>query len=113
MIRRLLLVSLVLALPVTLLPVAQEPSRVVAFVGVTVVPMDRERVLENHTVLVRDGTIRGGTIEAGQRADLVLLAADPLADISNTRRIDGVMVAGRWLPKAEIDRRLAALVVRP
>jgi imidazolonepropionase-like amidohydrolase len=32
-------------------------SRVLAFVGVSVVPMDRERVLENHTVIVRDGRI--------------------------------------------------------
>ena len=28
-----------------------------AFVNVNVLPMDRERVLEEHTVLVRDGTI--------------------------------------------------------
>jgi imidazolonepropionase-like amidohydrolase len=32
-------------------------ARVVAFVGVNVVPMDRERVLENQTVVVRDGRI--------------------------------------------------------
>jgi imidazolonepropionase-like amidohydrolase len=32
-------------------------SQVVAFVGVNVVPMDRERVIENQTVIVRDGRI--------------------------------------------------------
>src|SRR5688500_10189737 len=32
-------------------------SQAVAFVGVTVIPMDRERVLENQTVVVRDGRI--------------------------------------------------------
>src|SRR5262245_39137596 len=37
-----------------------------------------------------------GTVEAGKRADLVLLDADPLADIRNIRRRAGVMVAGRW-----------------
>jgi imidazolonepropionase-like amidohydrolase len=48
-----------------------------------------------------------GTIEKGKRADLILLDADPLADIRNTTRRSGVMVRGRWLPQAEIERRLA------
>ena len=48
-----------------------------------------------------------GTVEQGKRADLVLLEADPLADIRNTTRRAGVMVRGRWLPQAEIERRLA------
>jgi imidazolonepropionase-like amidohydrolase len=38
-----------------------------------------------------------GAIKPGNRADLVLLAANPLEDISATRRISGVMFAGRWL----------------
>jgi imidazolonepropionase-like amidohydrolase len=47
-----------------------------------------------------------GTIERGKRADLVLLEADPLVDIRNTTKRAGVMVRGRWLPQAEIERRL-------
>ena len=47
-----------------------------------------------------------GTVAVGKRADLVLLSADPLQDIGNVDTIEGVMVAGRWLPRAEIDRRL-------
>jgi len=35
-----------------------------------------------------------GTIEAGKSADLLLLGADPLADIHNIRRLDLVMMAG-------------------
>jgi len=35
-----------------------DAARPIAFVGVNVLPMDRERVLENHTVLVRDGVIQ-------------------------------------------------------
>ncbi|HEX5789064.1 MAG TPA: amidohydrolase family protein [Woeseiaceae bacterium] len=50
-----------------------------------------------------------GTVEAGREADLVLLDANPLADISATREIRGVMVRGRWIPREEIAAMLAAL----
>jgi imidazolonepropionase-like amidohydrolase len=36
-----------------------------------------------------------GTIEAGKAADLVVLEADPLASISNTRKIERVFLRGR------------------
>ena len=49
-----------------------------------------------------------GMIDAGKRADLVLLDADPLIDIRNTRRIAAVVVRGRVLLKADLDRLLAA-----
>ena len=39
-----------------------------------------------------------GTIEPGKRADLVLLSADPLADIRHTLRIEAVVVGGRHFP---------------
>ena len=53
------------------------------------------------------GTLdRTGTIEKGKQADLVLLEENPLQDISNTSKIAGVMIGGRWLPKSEIERRL-------
>ena len=38
-----------------------------------------------------------GTIEAGQIADLLVLSADPMADISNSRQIERVMQGGQWL----------------
>lgn len=53
-----------------------------------------------------------GTIAAGQRADLILLDGDPLASIGNVARQSGVMVRGRWLPKAEIDRQLEEMAAR-
>jgi imidazolonepropionase-like amidohydrolase len=53
-----------------------------------------------------DNADKFGTIAAGQRADLILLDANPVADIGNVSKQAGVMVRGRWLPKAEIDRRL-------
>jgi imidazolonepropionase-like amidohydrolase len=45
-----------------------------------------------------------GTIERGKRADLVLLAGNPLEQITNTTRIDGVAIGGTWIPAAELDR---------
>ncbi|MBA2527733.1 MAG: amidohydrolase family protein [Pyrinomonadaceae bacterium] len=50
-----------------------------------------------------------GTIGVGKRADLVLLDANPLSDVKNTTRRAGVMLRGRWLPKGEIDNRLATI----
>ena len=43
-----------------------------------------------------------GTIEVGKWADLVILDADPLADIRNTRRIWQVFEAGRLVDRAAI-----------
>jgi hypothetical protein len=41
---------------------------------------------------------RVGRAETGMRADLVLLDANPLVDIRNTRRIRAVVLAGRCIP---------------
>jgi hypothetical protein len=38
-----------------------------------------------------------GSIDVGKRADMVLLDANPLDDISNTKSIAGVVTKGRWL----------------
>jgi hypothetical protein len=48
-----------------------------------------------------------GTVEPGQVADLVLLDADPLADITNTQRISGVVLRGRYLDREALDGLLA------
>jgi imidazolonepropionase-like amidohydrolase len=54
-----------------------------------------------------------GVIARGRRADLVLLDADPLADVRNVWKRAGVVVAGRWLPAAEIDAQLARYGAAP
>ncbi|HEX2202627.1 MAG TPA: amidohydrolase family protein, partial [Longimicrobium sp.] len=53
-----------------------------------------------------------GTVEPGKRADLVLLAADPLADIRNTARIEGVSAGGRWLGRPALDAMIRDAAVR-
>lgn len=47
-----------------------------------------------------------GSIAPGQRADLILLTADPLEKLANVERRAGVMVRGRWIPESEIQARL-------
>ena len=44
-----------------------------------------------------------GTVAAGKVADLVLLGADPLADIGNTRSIEAVVLRGRLFRRAALD----------
>jgi imidazolonepropionase-like amidohydrolase len=47
-----------------------------------------------------------GSIAAGKRADLLLLEANPLEDVSNASRRAGVMVRGLWLPEEELRKML-------
>ena len=47
-----------------------------------------------------------GTVEQGKKADLVLLEASPLEDISNTKRISSVVVGGSLIPKVSLDKML-------
>lgn len=46
------------------------------------------------------GRPRVGSIRPGNFADLVVVAADPLADIANTRKIERVMKNGRFVERA-------------
>ncbi len=50
-----------------------------------------------------------GTIERGKAADLVLLDADPLAEIGATRKISAVVIGGRLIPRQELDKMLAGV----
>ncbi|MGO9088513.1 MAG: amidohydrolase family protein [Terriglobales bacterium] len=43
-----------------------------------------------------------GTVESGKIADLVLLGADPLADIHNTTQIQAVWLKGKYFDKAAL-----------
>ena len=47
-----------------------------------------------------------GTIAPGKRADLILLEKNPLDDVANARKINGVMAAGRWYDQKTIAEML-------
>jgi cytosine/adenosine deaminase-related metal-dependent hydrolase len=49
---------------------------------------------------------RLGTVTAGKQADLVLLNANPLDDIHNTRKIRAVIAGGRYLDRNALDALL-------
>ncbi|MBV8891890.1 MAG: amidohydrolase family protein [Acidobacteria bacterium] len=47
-----------------------------------------------------------GIVAKGKRADLLLLDANPLEDIANTKRIRSVVLAGRYLSRDDLDALL-------
>jgi tetratricopeptide (TPR) repeat protein len=50
-----------------------------------------------------------GAVEKGRIADLVLLDANPLEDIANTKKIQAVVFNGRYFPKPRLEEMLAKL----
>jgi len=52
-----------------------------------------------------------GTVEHGKVADLVMLDANPLDDIANTKKIRAVVLAGRYFDRAALDRMLRGVEV--
>jgi imidazolonepropionase-like amidohydrolase len=50
-----------------------------------------------------------GTVEKGKLVDLILLDANPLEDIRNTQKIAAVIVNGRYLSRADLDKMLAGV----
>jgi imidazolonepropionase-like amidohydrolase len=62
-------------------------------------------------VAIYFGTLgESGTVTVGKRANLILLDGNPFEDIRNTARRSGVMLNGRWLRQADLDRHIANYV---
>src|SRR5262249_16329938 len=54
-------------------------------------------------------TDRFGTVAEGKAADLILVEANPLTDVSNASRRAGVMLRGRWFSEQELRKMLEDL----
>ena len=50
-----------------------------------------------------------GRVGKGLRADLLLVDANPLADVKNVSKLAGVLAGGRWFTALELNRQQAAL----
>lgn len=79
--------------------------RELAAAGLTPLEVLQATTLNGARFLGREATM--GTVEAGRNADLVLLDANPLADVANLDRISAVFLKGRHFPRAALDRLLA------
>ena len=75
-------------------------------VSVGLTPYEALRTSTTHPMEFLGELDEAGTVEVGKRAELVLLEANPLEEITNTRKIAGVMLQGRWLPQAELQKGL-------
>jgi hypothetical protein len=64
----------------------------------------------NAAQFLREGS---GTVAVGERADLVLLRANPLRDVRALDSVEAVAVNGYYLPRAELDRLLAQRATQP
>ncbi|MSV28260.1 MAG: hypothetical protein EXQ52_05880 [Bryobacterales bacterium] len=69
-------------------------------------PMEALRVATYNPALFYGEHSQYGAIAVGQSADLVLLDADPLVNVGNTRKIRGVMLQGRWFDGNAIRKLL-------
>ncbi|MBX2843675.1 MAG: amidohydrolase family protein [Flammeovirgaceae bacterium] len=56
-----------------------------------------------------DATGKFGKVKEGLSADLILLSENPLDDIGNMKKIEGVSVRGKWLTKTFIQEQLEAI----
>ncbi len=69
--------------------------------GFTPLEILQATTLNGARFLNREDTM--GTVEAGKNADLVLLDADPVLDVANLSKIAGVVNAGKYFSKADLD----------
>ena len=78
-----------------------------AFVEAGLTPAEALRTATLNPAKFFGATDSLGTVAAGKLADLVLLDANPLADIHNTTQIRAVVTNGRYYDRAALDRLMA------
>lgn len=79
--------------------------------GFSAIDALRAATLNAGTVAERMGLgLDFGKVQPGCRADLLLLAENPLEDVAKTRDRLGVMTRGRWFDQTELDRMSDELI---
>lgn len=73
------------------------------YVELGLTPYEALRTATVNAARLVDAEGQFGTVVVGARADLVLVAGNPLEDLSHLRRPEGVMARGRWLAREELD----------
>jgi hypothetical protein len=72
-------------------------------------PLEALQAATKNAAAYRGTAAQEGTIERGKRADLVLLDADPLADIANVSAIRAVVMGGRVFAREDLDTLLSGV----
>ena len=70
-------------------------------------PMEALQAATRNPAMFLDELSSQGTVETGKIANLVLLDANPLDNISNIKRIDAVILNGSFFPKTALRMMLA------
>jgi imidazolonepropionase-like amidohydrolase len=70
-------------------------------------PAEALRAATLNPAIFMNATDSLGVVEAGKRADLVLLDANPLEDIHNTTKVRAVVLNGRLYDRAALDALMA------
>ncbi|MCU1297581.1 MAG: amidohydrolase [Acidobacteriaceae bacterium] len=81
------------------------------FVKAGLTPMEALQTATLNPAKFLGRTADMGTVEKGKLADLVLLDANPLDDIDNTRKIQAVVLAGRYFSRSQLDEMLHGVEV--
>jgi len=76
------------------------------FVEAGLTPMQALETATTNPALLLGLSKTWGRVEPGYTANLVVLNADPLTDISNVDKIDSVVVSGQRLDRAQLDQLL-------
>lgn len=76
------------------------------FVEAGLTPMQALETATTNPALLLGLSKIWGRVEPGYTANLVMLKVDPLANISNTRNVDSVVVNGILLNRAQLDQLL-------
>ncbi len=81
------------------------------FVEFGMTPIDALRTATLNPVKYLKMTDSLGTIEAGKRADFVILNGNPLTDIRNTKNIYSVMINGKLFTSDELNKMKESVVI--